>query len=90
MITIQYKISGKVQGVAYRAFARDSAQKHGIVGWVRNLQDGSVECLACAEEQDLELFEVNLMQGPQWAKVDRIKKVELTEACEIKKFEVRY
>lgn len=36
--TVDYRVKGKVQGVYFRVFARDLAQQHGIVGWVKNDQ----------------------------------------------------
>lgn len=47
MIEMQCVITGKVQNVAFRAYAQDSADELGITGWVKNLPDGSV--LLCAQ-----------------------------------------
>lgn len=46
-------VTGIVQGVFYRAYTRDFAQKLGVKGTVRNLQDGSVEIVAEGEEEKL-------------------------------------
>ena len=49
-------VSGKVQGVFYRDFARKNAEKLGISGFVRNLPDGTVEVVGEGEEDKLNLF----------------------------------
>ncbi len=79
MISIHYKIYGKVQGVAYRAFVRDKANQLGVVGWVKNINDGSVECVACADQETLDQFEAELNKGSNWTRVDRIEKQKVTE-----------
>lgn len=76
MICYQYWISGRVQGVYFRAFTESTARRLGICGWVRNLQNGGVEVLACGEPTALEEFEASLNQGPPRAKVDQVDKKE--------------
>jgi acylphosphatase len=65
-------ISGRVQGVFYRKFAQDIAATLGLQGWVRNLDNGDVECLVCGEEVDVEKLIVWLHQGPPNAKVTAV------------------
>ncbi|MDI9819726.1 MULTISPECIES: acylphosphatase [unclassified Legionella] len=62
-------ISGKVQGVWFRASAKEQAEQLGITGWARNLIDGRVEVLACGDEKALEVFYSWLKQGPPLAHV---------------------
>ncbi len=76
MICYQYWISGRVQGVYFRAFTDNIAKRLGICGWVRNLQDGGVEVLASGEPAALEKFEARLHQGLPRAKVDQVDKKE--------------
>lgn len=65
-------IEGRVQGVFFRANTCRQAKKRNITGWVRNLQDGRVEVLACGEPPALENFKTWLNQGPIGAKVTRL------------------
>ena len=65
-------IQGRVQGVGFRFFAQDAAQELGLVGWVRNVPDGSVEAYAEGSKETLEAFIKRLCQGPPLAKVQTI------------------
>ena len=62
-------VSGRVQGVNYRATAAQRARLHGIGGYARNLEDGRVEVLACGEAPAVEAFIEWLWLGPAAAKV---------------------
>jgi acylphosphatase len=68
----RFVISGLVQGVFYRASTRRKAQELAITGWVRNLADGRVEVLACAEAPRLSRLHDWLLQGPPGARVDHV------------------
>ena len=72
MKTIRLLIKGKVQGVFYRATAKDVADDLGIKGWVRNLPDDNVEIAATATEEQLEKFIAWCKQGPPKARVDNV------------------
>lgn len=65
-----YLISGRVQGVGYRAFTAKVADELGVVGWVRNLPDGRVECCAVAAADTLTKFEARLREGPPHGSVE--------------------
>ncbi len=62
-------VSGRVQGVAFRAAARRHALALGVTGWVRNLPDGRVEVLACGEAEQVEKLRDWLWNGPPLAHV---------------------
>lgn len=65
-------ISGRVQGVFFRAWAADSARRLGLCGWVRNLGDGRVEAVfeGAAEKVD-RMVEIS-HDGPPHARVDTV------------------
>ena len=65
----RYLISGRVQGVGFRYFAKDVAEREGVSGWVRNLPDGRVEALVEGEEEAVTRVERALWQGPGGARV---------------------
>ena len=67
---IRCLVSGRVQGVFYRATAQREAMRLGITGWAQNLPDGRVEVLACGEPANLEEFRAWLRAGPPKAPSD--------------------
>ena len=77
MKTIRLTIKGKVQGVFYRATAKDVANELGIRGWVKNLPDRNVEIRATAAEELLQKFIDWCKQGPPKAKVEEVIVEEL-------------
>ena len=78
MKTIRLTIKGQVQGVFYRATAKDVADLIGVKGWVRNLPDNNVEIIATATEEILQKFINWCKQGPPKAKVDDVIVEETT------------
>jgi acylphosphatase len=67
---VELTIKGRVQGVFYRASARDEAERLGLKGLVRNLPDGSVEAIAEGEHEQLEEFIAWCRRGPPLAEVE--------------------
>jgi acylphosphatase len=65
----RYLISGRVQGVGFRYFTKDAADREGVGGWVRNLPDGRVEAMVEGEEEAVTRVERALWQGPGGARV---------------------
>lgn len=80
VVARRYVISGRVQGVGYRAFAERHAAALGLAGWVRNLADGDVEIHAQGPRGALSEFEGYLRAGPAWGEV---RSVEAREAAPI-------
>jgi acylphosphatase len=71
-----YLISGRVQGVGFRAFTQRQALRHNLKGWVRNLADGRVEAAAKGSADLLEKFEELLRKGPEMSRVDSLTVAE--------------
>ena len=72
-------IKGRVQGVWFRKYTQEVANKLGIFGEVKNLADGSVEVKASFDEQVKEEFLKALKKGPPLARVDEIVYEEIDE-----------
>ena len=70
LVRIRVFAGGRVQGVAYRFFAKKYAARLGLTGWVRNLDDGRVEVLAEGSAGQIESFLERLREGPSLARVD--------------------
>lgn len=78
MQTVRLVIKGKVQGVFYRATAKELADQLGITGWVRNLPDMNVEITATAPHEVLQHYIEWCKLGPPRARVDEIMVEELS------------
>ena len=72
MICRRCLVSGKVQGVFYRATCVRKALALGLSGHARNLADGRVEVLACGEESAVEQFTAWLWEGSPASKVTAV------------------
>lgn len=66
-------ITGRVQGVAYRAYTQREAIQLGLTGWVRNCPDGRVELVAEGSQEALQALVSWCHQGPPLAKVTEVK-----------------
>ena len=79
MSTVRFIVSGKVQGVFFRASAREQALALGLTGHAINLDDGRVEVLASGTGAAIDLLEAWLQQGPPAAKVAKVFREDLIE-----------
>lgn len=70
--TKQILVKGKVQGVFFRATAKDVAEENNLTGWVRNTSDGDVEALVTGEEENVSAFIRWCRQGPRRAEVAEV------------------
>lgn len=80
MKTVHLKITGRVQGVWYRAWTRETAESLGLNGWIRNRLDGSVEALVSGETDNVDMLIKRCWDGPSAAKVDGVMVTESTES----------
>jgi acylphosphatase len=71
----QVTISGRVQGVGYRAFVEHQARLHHLEGWVRNRRDGSVEALFAGPADVVTDMVERCRRGPLSARVDAVNEV---------------
>jgi acylphosphatase len=88
MVGIHVLIEGRVQGVGFRFFTKEQAQKLGLTGWVRNTFDGDVEAYAEGLKEDLEIWLTHLQRGPGSAFVTNIKKEWSPAQGKFRKFQV--
>lgn len=74
-ITRAWRITGRVQGVGFRAFVQRHALRLGLVGYARNLPDGSVEVVARGTADGLQELLKQLMVGPRSSRVEYVADV---------------
>ena len=70
----RFIVSGRVQGVFFRASAREQAQRLDISGYAKNLDDGTVEVIACGDAANIEALERWLQKGPAAAHVEHVSR----------------
>jgi acylphosphatase len=71
--TLHLLIHGRVQGVFFRDSMRGEAQRLGIVGWVRNTRNGTVEAMVRGEQSALDNIVQWAHRGPQQAQVSKVE-----------------
>jgi acylphosphatase len=75
-ISVRARISGRVQGVGFRWWARGEARRLGLDGWVRNRRDGSVEVQAAGPAAAVEELIALCREGPLGAAVTAVERTE--------------
>ena len=81
MPTVHLLIKGKVQGVFYRASAKEMADDFALKGWIKNTNEGDVEAVVSGDEKQLKSFIEWCWKGPRRAEV---KDVMVTQKEEIR------
>jgi acylphosphatase len=69
MICVHVRVSGRVQGVFYRAFTQNKAREMGIKGWVKNVPGGGVEAVLEGERQKVGELLALMKAGPEGSMV---------------------
>ena len=69
----RFYISGMVQGVGYRFFAQRVAERLGVAGYVKNLDDGRVEVYAIGSSEQLGALRAELERGPRGASIEAVE-----------------
>ena len=88
MPCIHCQVSGRVQGVFFRASTCDRAQALGLVGEVRNLPDGRVAVTACGPQAILDVLQRWLWEGPRQAAVSDVQCTACPEEAGFSRFEI--
>lgn len=83
-------ISGRVQGVSFRYYTQQEAQKLGITGWVMNRRDGKVEVVGEGSPQQIQQFNAFLHKGSPAAHVEQVQTFDESATGEFASFEVTY
>ncbi len=76
-------VTGRVQGVSFRAWTRQQAEARGVSGWVRNRVDGSVEAILAGPDAAVEALITALHEGPAAARVEAVQVTEAKAPSEI-------
>jgi acylphosphatase len=83
-------VQGRVQGVFFRAYTKEEADRLGLVGWVRNRHDGAVEALIEGEAAAVDRVIDWLHQGSPMANVVRVQVTEEEAVGEHRDFAINY
>jgi len=81
LMGVHLVVSGRVQGVWFRAGTREQALKYGLCGWVKNCPDGTVEIHAEGEKEALEHFIAWCRKGPPAALVTTLDIMWISSQC---------
>ena len=83
------KVSGRVQGVGYRAWTKKTAEYYGLNGWVKNCHDKTVECEVSGKKESINFFLTACKKGPILSFVNNIH-IEEKAFREFKSFKINY
>ena len=89
MVARHVTVTGRVQGVFFRAWLREQATEIGVAGWVRNCPDGRVDAHVEGDAAAVEQIIERMRQGPPAAAVEDVRMWDV-EPCDFDGFEVRH
>jgi len=78
-------VTGRVQGVGFRWFVVDAARRLDLTGWVKNLEDGSVEIHAAGPPEAVEELKALVSKGPPGARVTQVVPIETSTHAELER-----
>ena len=87
---IHVHYTGRVQGVGFRFTAEETAQRLGVMGWIKNLRDGRVELIAEGREGALTQFLDQMRAGPMRNFIEGVEVTWRPGTGAFHEFEVRY
>ncbi len=92
MKRVRMVIKGKVQGVFFRDFAKQNANKLGIVGYAKNLRNGNLEIVAQGQEAKIGEFVRLCRRGPIFAKVEDVEVIDenIEDEEDYEYFDIRF
>jgi acylphosphatase len=89
MVARQIRVSGRVQGVGFRASLQDEARKLGVTGWIRNRRDGTVEALLQGAPESVAALIAWARRGPPGSRVTDVKESAAENEPAHDRFELR-
>jgi acylphosphatase len=86
----RWRIHGRVQGVGFRWFAREAAERHRVRGDARNMPDGTVEVRVRGPAESLARLLEELRRGPRGARVEAVEALDATGVPDFAGFVIRH
>ena len=83
-------VHGRVQGVGFRMFVQQHASELGLTGWIRNMEDGSVEMEIQGDPEKVDKLSVLIREGNYFIKVKELKFEPIEPVSDETRFVVRY
>jgi acylphosphatase len=86
---VRVKVTGRVQGVSFRWYAVQEAERLGVAGWVSNEADGSVAAFVEGDDDAVDAMVAWCHQGPSYARVRHVAVTEV-QPTGARSFDIRY
>lgn len=87
---MKFIVYGEVQGVGFRYFTHQLADELGLIGWVKNHDDGTVEIRVEGKKSQLLEFRKKIEKGNHFSKITHLEEDELYYLGDYRHFEIRY